>query len=492
MQELKLNPELQKYFAKETSPFAAIIALKGEIFRSVKGRETLRVVLNGRAYFIKKHLGVSCKELLKNLIQLKLPILSAKNEKKAIEKLHSIGIPTMTLAGYGESGFNPLRRQSFLITEELTGAVSMEDVANSWLKTPPSFALKQEYIHKIATIARILHNSGLNHRDFYICHFLLDSTKQNLYLIDLHRMQIREKTSAKWRIKDLAALYFSVMGFEITKHDLLRFIGYYFDQPWSEAITQHKALLRKIEVRAKKLYSKHFDPMRNFAESWVTKKNWSHYSVCNLAYCDESMQSLLESPDRYMAKGELLMGEDVNSVVKINLAGRELVIKRYNNRGFLFAIKRALVKSRAKKCWYSAHKLLALKILTPKPVAFLENRFGPLHGRSYYISEFVKGSHLKNFLLSNINSGDKLRVIKALIKILNDLRQAAIRHGDTKPSNFIVFKEEVYITDLDSMVQHLSWYYNLSSAFTKDRNRLLRAWQQHPEILKMFLAEYGL
>src|SRR5690606_40875569 len=52
--------------------------------------------------------------------------------------------------------------------------------------------------------------SGVNHRDCYICHFLLHTDKAvdpddlRLSVIDLHRAQVRDATPRRWRDKDLA------------------------------------------------------------------------------------------------------------------------------------------------------------------------------------------------------------------------------------------------------------------------------------------------
>ena len=81
-----------------------------------------------------------------------------------------------------------------------------------------------------------MHENGMNHRDFYLCHFLLDnkfaehntieeSTK--LFLIDLHRAQIRFATPLRWIVKDLGSLYFSAAEVPLTKRDLFRFMKIY-------------------------------------------------------------------------------------------------------------------------------------------------------------------------------------------------------------------------------------------------------------------------
>ena len=44
-----------------------------------------------------------------------------------------------------------------------------------------------------------------------------DLEKMRLYLIDLHRMQLRRKTPSRWIVKDIAGLYYSSMDIGLTK-----------------------------------------------------------------------------------------------------------------------------------------------------------------------------------------------------------------------------------------------------------------------------------
>ena len=238
--------------------FAKIMALKGQAFRKVKTRETLRFAVGKKFYFSKKHFGVGYKELIKNLLQLRLPIFGAKNELLAINKLNELNIPTMTIAGFGQKGLSPVSRHSFLVTKELENTISLEHLCAAWPKQPPGFGFKQSCLKKVAEIARTLHQNGVNHRDFYICHFLLDQAKADLtlYLIDLHRVQIRPKVPERWLVKDLAGLYFSAMDIGLTKRDILRFLEIYFAASWREVLQTQQHLLQKIAKRARKLYNK--------------------------------------------------------------------------------------------------------------------------------------------------------------------------------------------------------------------------------------------
>ena len=78
-------------------PFACAASLSGKVYRAVKNRRTLRFEEDGKGYFIKYHGPTSVRELLKNLFQLRMPVFGAENEYRAIRKLESLGVPTMTI-----------------------------------------------------------------------------------------------------------------------------------------------------------------------------------------------------------------------------------------------------------------------------------------------------------------------------------------------------------------------------------------------------------
>ncbi len=239
-------------------------AVKGEEYRNPPGanRRTLRFELAGKGYFLKLHWGVGWKEILKNLLGLRLPVTGAVNEWKAIQRLHELGVESMRLEAYGAEGWNPATRRSFVITRELENTISLEDYCADWAEHPPAFVIKQQLIRRVAVMIRQLHGNGVNHRDLYICHFLLqqpwggDDRNLHLSLIDLHRVQLREHVPLRWQVKDVGSLYFSAMGIGLTRRDLLRFLCIYHGQPLRQVLTQHQDFLQAVEKRALALHTK--------------------------------------------------------------------------------------------------------------------------------------------------------------------------------------------------------------------------------------------
>lgn len=259
---IELSPGLST-IKDAPATFDTFLALEGETFRQVGERKTLRFVVGNRGYFIKIHTGVGWREIFKNLFQGRQPVLGAKNEVRAIQRLTELGIETTPLAGYGWRGWNPARQESFVITDELTDTVTLEELSIDWASKPPPLALKRALIGKIAAIAKTLHENGINHRDFYVCHFNLDSetTGKNdfpLYLMDLHRTQIRARTPERWVIKDVAGLHFSSMDCGLTARDRLRFIRAYRGKPLRTVLAEEKRFWRHVRKRAAKLYGAHY------------------------------------------------------------------------------------------------------------------------------------------------------------------------------------------------------------------------------------------
>ena len=243
--------------------FTAARRQQGQVFRDKEGRRTLRFELGGRGYFLKLHQGVGWGEIFKNLLQLRLPVIGASNEYLAIRALEKISIDTLSVAAYGQRGANPATQLSFLVTDELTGIESLEDFCRRWPRQPPPFALKKALILRLADISRRLHGAGINHRDYYLCHFLLDVAtpatagdiaQRPLYLMDLHRAQIRRRVPRRWLVKDIGGLYYSALDIGLTRRDVLRFMRAYGGRPLRELLAADRPFWRAVVRRAGQIY----------------------------------------------------------------------------------------------------------------------------------------------------------------------------------------------------------------------------------------------
>lgn len=233
--------------------FETMMRLSGKAFRDVPGRKTMRVQINNKNYFIKQHVGVGWGEVLKNLLSLKLPILGAMTEVRAIQKLTVIGIATTPLVAYGQRGCNPARQQSFVLTEDLGDIVTLEDIFLAGSEAAPNMPSKAVFLQVLAQLAAKFHGAGLCHRDFYLCHFVLKKSELqvgnlNLHLIDLHRMLQNQSPNGHAVMKDMAGLYFSMLQIGLTTEDFSVIKQHY--------LPQTDAFWANVETRANKLLAK--------------------------------------------------------------------------------------------------------------------------------------------------------------------------------------------------------------------------------------------
>lgn len=261
-----IRKDLQNAFNSGLA-FDQIMAIGGKIVRKAPGRRTVKFNLNDKSYYLKTHTGVGWQEILKNLVYFRMPVLGAMNEWHGIHHLNRLGINTLTPAGYGTLGGNPAKRRSFILTDEIVDTISLEELCDDWLLRPSSkpdeIKFKRWLIQRTAQISRDIHNSGANHRDFYLCHFLLkrgytegklDTEKSELHVIDLHRMQIRKRTPTRWAVKDISGLYFSSKDMGLTSRDLFRFMKVYRSSSLKEALTSDQIFWRRVKKRGENLY----------------------------------------------------------------------------------------------------------------------------------------------------------------------------------------------------------------------------------------------
>ena len=265
-ESLYITNELRQALSGKDS-FYDMMNIEGKVYREALGRRTLRFTRGNKDYFLKMHTGVGWGEIIKNITYLRAPVVGALNEWHGVHRLKDLEIDTMTVAAYGIRGRNPATKHSFIVTEALPTETSLEDFCADWKDNPPKtlkqVRLKRWILNKVVETARVIHENGANHRDFYLCHFLLDahfnqddqvSRDSKLYLIDLHRIQMRRKTPERWAVKDIAGLYYSSKEIGLTKRDLLRFMKLYRGKPLREILRTEMGFWRKVESRGNKLY----------------------------------------------------------------------------------------------------------------------------------------------------------------------------------------------------------------------------------------------
>ncbi len=182
----------------------------------------------------------------------------ARNEWDKMILLSELGFHTMTPVAFGcsDEGSAPA---SLTLTEEIRGAVRVEDHIPALAGEEGGVQKKRELIRRLAVLASDFHGRGLNHQDFYLGHFFIRPGSDELFIVDLQRVQKREAPVKRWVLKDLSQLAFSAsITDNITRTDMFRFALAYFDTERLGA--EDKAMVRTIISKVDKI-AKHTEKL---------------------------------------------------------------------------------------------------------------------------------------------------------------------------------------------------------------------------------------
>jgi tRNA A-37 threonylcarbamoyl transferase component Bud32 len=394
-----------------------------------------------------------------------------QRELHGIQALEAADIPTPSLL---HSGTLADGRTPILLTRRIKQAI---DLKKALVKNPPAAEMKEMLSTTVGAIAS-MHSAGLSQRDIHPGNFLL--TQNTVMIIDgADIQQYRRKPLPQGA--SIADLGFFLSPFSTQYENLLTGLirDYCHCREWSltpQLIKRvEKAISRQNDRREKKFLQK---TMRS-STAFIARRTWHRHMVCDRNWYSPTVQPLLDDPDTAMETGTILKAGNSATVVKIKVADRILVIKRYNLKNRSHAFSRALRPTRAIISWRNANRLKLMGIPTPQPLAFIEERLGPLRRRAFFISEYIPGESISEAIEKNKDTPKQLmHYANYLIHLLKHFYRLRISHGDLKSTNLVVYDDHLHVLDLDGMHKHLFLYF-FKRAFRKDINRLIGNWQQN-------------
>jgi len=195
----------------------------------------------------------------------------------------------------------------------------------------------------------------------------------------------------------------------------------------------------------------------------------------------ELAEMFWSDPDRLVESGTVLKDCERTTVVRVDTAEgssteSSWLLKRYNLRDPLHTGLHFVMRSRARTSWINGRCLCSLGISSPRPMAYLERRIGPLRTRSYLLTEFVPGTPLCDFARRNGSTIDLPdTAIRQFASLWHRFGQLRVTHGDIKLSNFLVTPDGcLWLIDLDSMRFH-----RLAGRFQRARTREWKQFMQY-------------
>ena len=419
--------------------FDDFMRLEGSVVKSaVRERSTQRLNLGGNRVYVKKHFFPGIREITKNLLRFRLPV-GALNEWQALLAFHSRGIPTMTPICAGRKLFLwRIEKESFLLTDDLGKSSRLDDFLKAYGVTPcrgKALEKKRRILKNLADITREMHSAGLNHKDFYLCHILVDS-RERLYIIDLHRVDVRNNVGKRWKVKDLAALLFSSLEVPLTHGERLAFYKRYTQI--NRLSAYHKTLIRLIIKKCNKI-AQHTQRMYENSE----KK--SHMKlVISGPERDQYTEDIRVLLDKELPSGWEWVASSTNSVVARRLRAQTVYYKEFLKRSSLEGFKSFVRGSRCQRAIIKGNILRQRGFHSP-----VVHCWGKKGNRHFMISEGIDALGLGDYIrkhwqqpLSEEEIVAKRRFIKKFGKLIGELHKNGICHGDLQVNNALVHESE--------------------------------------------------
>jgi len=171
-------------------------------------------------------------------------------EFESASELAAEGIGTPKVISYGEQWGKLFEKRSFIITEKIPSAESLEQ------KLPPCFngpataetlKLRRIFLAQLASFIKKFHQTNYRHRDLYFSHIYY-SDDGSFHLIDLARAFKPILLRERFRIKDIAQLHYSAPARYFSRSNRLRF---YLDYVGQSRLTKNdKIFIRKVIKKA--------------------------------------------------------------------------------------------------------------------------------------------------------------------------------------------------------------------------------------------------
>jgi len=334
------------------------------------------------------------------------------------------------------------------------------------------------------------HNAGLLQTDLYLKNFLVLGEK--LYTLDGDAIKpLPQFLARRTALGNLALLLskFDVLEIQAWVPSLLQ--AYAAGRGWGNCPDEQQMQSRIAHYRRRAVRSYAEKKVLRQCTDVMVSRSWRHFLAMSRQNPNAQLQQmLLATPDALVEdiSRQRLKNGNTCTVALAEINGRKLVVKRYNIKSFWHWLGRFWRSSRAADSWSNAHRLLMYGVATPAPVALLEQRFGPLRGRAYFIADYIATPDVAQWLQStSVTDKQKKSGLEALARLMYKLMLLQIAHGDLKASNIHIDGGWPVLIDLDSLREFRCkvWF---ETSHVRDLKRLLRNWRDQPDVQQSLIG----
>ncbi len=415
-----------------------------------------------REIYLKQYLCGSVLHFIKSIFRRSRAIRAFE----AALMLAKNGFDTPAVVAMGECTDGLFNRKSFLATfvVENSKAIYQLIPENSKISDKEQLQGWRQLIRAFGRTVGRMHAKDIFHGDLRLGNVLARQEENfwRFFFLDNERTKKFDKLPLELRVKNLVQVNMARKG-NLGNTDRMRFFREYCAET-KISKKQSKSLAEKVIEKTYRRLNKERMVKRKLRKCLRTNarylriKTGKYLAVFDRNFCEGTEPiDFIEQIDMLMDKGQTLKNDKTSYVSRLTWNGKDVVVKRYNYRGFIHSLRHTIKKSRARRAWLHAHRLTMLQIPTPKPLAYIEHRKGPLVWKSYLVTDFIEGQNLDCFLRDdNISNQQKTTAIQQVVKQLEMLQKCRLTHGDFKHTNILITQSGPVLTDLDGMKSYSS------------------------------------
>ena len=176
----------------------------------------------------------------------------------------------------------------------------------------------------------------------------------------------------------------------------------------------------------------------------------------NPAYAPKREQ-LLQLAANFEREGEVLVKGSRNTIKTNYLEDEKVNIKYFKNPNFFNAIVYSVIRpSKARRSFEYAEYLLKNGILTPEPLAYIEEKSAGGLGESYYICRHIDYDFTFRELIHNPLFPNRKAILEQFTEFTYKMHEARINFLDHSPGNTLMVDKgdgsyDFYLVDLNRM-----------------------------------------
>lgn len=165
---------------------------------------------------------------------------------------------------------------------------------------------------------------------------------------------------------------------------------------------------------------------------------------------------ILDLVNDFDRSGIELGNQKRNTIKLFNIGKRKINIKSFKSPNFINSlIYDTFRKSKAQRSYEYANKLINLGVLTPLPIAYIQNSSFIRLKQSYYITEHLDYDFTFREISRDLSFDDSVNALKAFTRFTYNLHEKGINFLDHSPGNTLIKKYrsgyDFYLVDLNRM-----------------------------------------